>query len=181
MLETIAHLESLPAPTTEQLDLLRRLRDSRDDTDTGAYDLFLYSFNKANENDLVDTLAGRGGIDVIDEGGQADYALRLVEFPNASTILEGSRYTQRVFFVDPGGASWVARIDYGDGTIVTQSDRSPQIGIELSHVFTEVGTYTVTLRLTNDDRATVSGQFSIVVLANNTPPRLTAILVPLPM
>ena len=178
MIETIAHLESLPAPTTEQLDLLRRLRDSRDDTDTGAYDLFLYSFNKANENDLVDALAGRGGIDVIDEGGQADYALRLVDLPNASTILQGSRYTERVSFVDPGGASWVASIDYGDGTIVTQSDRSPQTGIELSHVFTEVGTYTVTVRLTNDDRATISGQFSIVVLANNTPPRLTAIRVP---
>jgi Dockerin type I domain len=174
LLETIANLESLLDPTDDQLDLLKRLRDSRDDSDTGKYELFLYIFNKANDFDQVDILAGRGGVDVIDEGGQVDYSLRLETLPNNATALQGVRFAQRISFEDPGGAAWHASIDYGDRTIDSQSNSTPQTGIELSHVFLEVGTYQVTVRLTNDDQMTVSGQFSAVVNAN-TPPVLTTV------
>ncbi len=50
MMAKIAHLESLTVRTTEQQEELEQLIDSRDDTDVGSYQLFLYNFAKANRS-----------------------------------------------------------------------------------------------------------------------------------
>ena len=150
----------------EQSELLARLIDSRDDTDVGSYQLFVYNFAKANQTDGIDTLIGREGIDIIDGGPGEDYALRLEPLA-AGTSLEGSTFTRRALFTNPGSSSWTAIVEYGDdpGTadIVNNSGFTPESGLSLSHGYLNNGNYTINVLLRNDDGVQVSRSFIVSV------------------
>ena len=166
LLASIATLQAIAIPTVEQSELLTRLIDSRDDTDVGSYQLFVYNFAKANQTDGIDTLIGREGIDIIDGGPGEDYALRLEPLV-AGTSLEGSTFTRSALFTNPGSSSWTAIVEYGDdpgaADIVNYSGFTPQSGLSLSHGYLNNGNYTINVLLRNDDGVQVSGSFIVSV------------------
>ncbi|GJQ64172.1 MAG: hypothetical protein SCALA702_32250 [Melioribacteraceae bacterium] len=71
---------------------------------------------------------------------------------------------------DPNGSPLTYKWDFGDGTTAFTADTS--------HVFTEVGTYDVSLTITNDLNLTTTDNMTIEVLGNGTPYNGTAISIP---
>ncbi len=176
MIARIAELESIELTQTltqPEQDLLDRLRDTRDNTDTGSYQLFIYNFAKANRVDGIDTLLGRGGVDILDAGPGQDYALQLGALPAGATMTVGVPYTATVPFTNPGAESWQAVVDYGDSSApVTYTGITPANGISLSHVYASQPASIITITLSNDDGVSVRGSFTIN--ANNVAPTFEA-------
>jgi len=155
----------------ERLDdiaLLERLIDSRDDADVGSYQLLVYNFAQASRFDLIDSLIGRGGVDVIDGGPDEDYSLRLGSLPSNANAIEGSNYTATIPFLDPGASSWTATVNFDDNSTATYSGFTPQTGLSLSHVYSDSGIYTISVRIQNDDGNFAIGSFINTVA--NLPP-----------
>lgn len=68
---------------------------------------------------------------------------------------EGSKLTFPFSFTDTNTSSWIVTADYGDGSPVETHTSVKTEGI-LQHVFTDNGTYTITLTITNAVGATSS-------------------------
>ena len=65
--------------------------------------------------------------------------------------MKESCFTQYVTFVDRGGMSWYATIDYGDNSGPQTLAVAEYGHFELSHRYLDNGTYTITVELVNDD------------------------------
>ncbi len=164
LLEAIAQLEAISNPSQDQLNALSLFIDSRDDTDVGGYQLFIYNFAQANRLDLIDTLEGRGGVDVLDGGPGEDYSIQMGSLPSGATLDEGNLYSASVSFTNPGADSWMAFVDYGDGTpVVVYTAITPHTGLNLAHIYPDNGVYSVLITLINDDLASDLGSFAITV------------------
>ena len=80
-----------------------------------------------------------------------------------ATLLPGETYSAGGTFADPGADSWTATVDYGDGsgiTTLTLADKS----FSLSHTYLAAGSFTVTVRVSDDD-VTSSRTSTVMVLA----------------
>ncbi len=83
-----------------------------------------------------------------------------------ATINEGDTYTASGSFSDPDSTSWTATVDYGDGTgrhALTLSG----MNFALIHTYTTAGTYTTTVRVTDNQGATGLQTTTVTV---NAPP-----------
>lgn len=98
---------------------------------------------------------------VTDTYGAADTASTTVTVMNAAptvaafaggSLLQGETYAAAGTFADAGADSWTATVDYGDGS-GAQPLALDGNGFALSHRYTAAGTFTVTVRVTDDDRA----------------------------
>lgn len=98
---------------------------------------------------------------VTDPYGAADTATTTVTVMNAAptvaafahgSLLQGEVYVTTGSFGDPGADSWTATVDYGDGSGV-QALALNGDNFALSHRYTAAGTFTVTVRVTDDDGA----------------------------
>ena len=74
-------------------------------------------------------------------------------------------------FTDPGADAWSGTVNYGDGTgdqplLANQAAKTFDL---LLHTYTEDGTFTVTVNLTDGESASVSDTFDVTVILN-TPP-----------
>ena len=67
------------------------------------------------------------------------------------TTSEGGIFTSSGSFTDPGADSWTATVDYGDGSGVQAQALNPDKTFALSHVYADVGSFTVTVAVTDDD------------------------------
>lgn len=98
---------------------------------------------------------------VTDPYGAADTATTTVTVMNVApqvaafaggTLLQGETYAAAGSFGDPGADGWTATVDYGDGSGAQPLALSGS-SFSLSHAYTAAGTFTVTVRVTDDDGA----------------------------
>ena len=82
---------------------------------------------------------------------------------DGATLLPGETYAADGSFTDPGSDSWTATADYGDGSGVTPISLDGK-HFTLSHTYTAPGTYTVTVRVSDDD-VTSSRSQTVTVLS----------------
>jgi len=98
---------------------------------------------------------------VRDPRGLADTAMTTATVSNVApviaafagaSLLPGETYTASGSFTDPGDDPWTATVDYGDGSGVNPLLLSGKT-FSLSHTYVSAGTFTVTVRVTDDDAA----------------------------
>ena len=86
---------------------------------------------------------------------------------------EGSDFTRSGSFTDPGTLdTWTATVNFGDGTGVQALTLSPAKTFNISHVYADNGTYTVTVVVSDDDLG--SGSDTITVTIENVAPTVDA-------
>jgi hypothetical protein len=83
----------------------------------------------------------------------ANVAPVIASFPGA-TVLPGETYTAAGSFTDPGADSWSATVDYGDGSGVGSLALVGKV-FSLSHAYATPGSFTVAVRISDDDVTTV--------------------------
>ncbi len=88
------------------------------------------------------------------------------------TIDEGETFTTTGSFSDSGLDPWVLTVDYGDGTGTNNVGFESDKTFELSHLYTDDGTFTVTVTIDDGTATPVSGSFSVTV--NNVAPIVDA-------
>jgi hypothetical protein len=94
----------------------------------------------------------------------------VIELGGDETLQQGERLQRTGSFMDEDSTSWTATVDYGDGTVMPlplQGDRT----FTLDHLYTQVGTYTVTVTITDNSLAV--GQTSFQVTKLNEAPTAT--------
>jgi hypothetical protein len=78
------------------------------------------------------------------------------------TLVEGQTFNQSGIF-EAGGGAWTVAVDYGDGTgeqpLMFNSDKS----FSLNHTYTDDGSYTVTVEVTDDKGAVGSDMLTVTV------------------
>lgn len=78
-----------------------------------------------------------------------------------ATIVTGDTYTSSGSFTDPGSDSWTATADFGDGSGANPLLLSGKT-FALSHKYTSAGSFTVTVRITDDHETSTSTQTVVV-------------------
>ncbi|MBW3571744.1 MAG: DNA/RNA non-specific endonuclease [Gemmatimonadetes bacterium] len=108
---------------------------------------------------------------VSDPYGAADTATTTVTVMNVAPqvaafaggqLLQGETYAAAGSFADPGADSWTATVDYGDGSGARPLALAGT-GFALSHRYAAAGTFTVTVRVTDDDGAAGVRTATVVV------------------
>ena len=95
---------------------------------------------------------------------------------NASMSV-GDALTRSGSFTDPGADTWTATVDCygGDGGTARNRSRSPAKTSALNHVYSQTGTYTVTVNIADSDGGSQSDSFVVTVAAAvNTVPDFEA-------
>jgi PKD repeat protein len=153
--------------------------------DTSSETVFAHSAGSLGS--LSHTYADNGSytvtVKVTDKDGASDSATFLITVANVDpsvtaadnqTAFEG---TQKSFdlgsFTDPGADTWTVDVDWGDGSGhgATSSDSAGGLGT-LDHTYADNGSYTVTVKVTDDDGGTGSATFTVTVA--NVDPVVTA-------
>jgi hypothetical protein len=108
---------------------------------------------------------------VTDDCGLTGEATAVVDITNVAPVViagpdvvlgPGEEFATSGGFEDPGPDSWMATVDYGDGTgpqALALSGRS----FALAHRYARAGTYTVTVAVADDDGGTGSGSLVVTV------------------
>jgi DNA/RNA endonuclease G (NUC1) len=92
----------------------------------------------------------------------ANVAPAIAAFSGA-TLLPGETYVASGTFTDPGADTWIATVDYGDGSGVTALALVGKT-FALTHTYASANTYTVTVRISDDD-VTVARTATVTVLS----------------
>jgi len=111
-------------------------------------------------------------VTVIDDDGGVGVGTVLVTVNNAAptvsaggnaTIMIGDSFSRSGFFTDPGADTWVATVDYGDGSGVQPLTLNPDKTFSLNHTYVTFSTYNVTVRVTDDDGGVGTAIFQVTV------------------
>ena len=149
----------------------------------GDYRLTISAFeaisNPAASNG-ADILKGGAGVDTFNGGPGVSYGMAMTGGIGDGATQAGTTFSRTVNFNDPGGYTWMATVDYGDGSgLVTLSASQIDAAgktLSLCHVFTQTGSRTVKVTLTNDDGLTDTKSFTV----NVTPSAATQFTVSAP-
>ena len=153
---------------------LERLVDSLEDEDIGNYQLFVYKFGQANPFDDIDALKGNGGTDIIIGGPGDEYDLFLDALGVDVTSVEVFEFSREISFEDRGANTWTGTVNYGENPLLNEAlTIAVPAGLTnpafaLNHTYSDNGTFTVTLTVTNDYGITKVQTFEVAV--NNVPP-----------
>ena len=93
----------------------------------------------------------------------ANVAPAIAAFAGA-TLLPGETYSREGSFTDPGADPWTATVNYGDGSGVAALPLAGKT-FALSHTYVAVGSFTVTVRVSDDDATTTATQTVTVISA----------------
>jgi len=88
------------------------------------------------------------------------------------TVAEGALVDFAGTLTDPGADSWTLKVDYGDGTAVEELDLNDAKIFATSHTYSDGGSYTVIVTVTDDDGG--EGTDTLVVTVNNVAPTVDA-------
>lgn len=96
---------------------------------------------------------------------------------SGGTINAGDTYSENGSFTDFDSTSWTGTVDYGDGSGVHPLTLNSDNTFSLNHQYVNVGTYTVTVNITDNQGniGTVTAQ--VIVNNNNTAPTVGAVSV----
>jgi hypothetical protein len=86
-------------------------------------------------------------------------------------INEGDTFTSSGSFTDPDSGTWIATVDYGDGSGL-QPLALTNNTFNLSHIYVDDGVYTVTVIVTDDNQGV--GADTVEVTVNNVAPEVDA-------
>jgi hypothetical protein len=89
-----------------------------------------------------------------------------VTIPTPISMNNSGIYSATGFFTDTDSTSWTATVDYGDGSGVQNLPLSPNNTFNLSNQYTAVGTYTITVNVTDNQGATGMAAATLVVPFN---------------
>jgi|GEM_PF-6301217 len=78
------------------------------------------------------------------------------------SLNEGSAYSASGSFTDSDSTSWTATVDYGDGSGMQNLSLSGQ-NFSLSHQYKDEGTYIITVKVTDNQGATGTGNLTVTV------------------
>jgi len=97
----------------------------------------------------------------------------VLELGADAAVAEGSSFARAGSFADPDADTWTATVDYGDGTgaqpLVLNADKTFALG----HTYTDNGTYTVAVTVSDGQAAPVTDTLTVAVA--NVAPTLGAI------
>lgn len=85
-----------------------------------------------------------------------------INFPN--TVLQGQLVTGSGNFTDPGADSWVVTVNYGDGSGDQIMAAMPDKTFALSHQYAAAGSYTLRVRVTDDDGGSSPTSFRTITV-----------------
>jgi RHS repeat-associated protein len=95
----------------------------------------------------------------------------VVSLPSGPLVLnEGDRLVTGGQFLDPGADTWTATVDYGTGA--QPLDLLPDHSFRLDHFYPRFGTFSVTVRVADQDGH--SGSATLSVQVNDVPPLVRA-------
>ncbi|MDD2732810.1 MAG: PKD domain-containing protein [Desulfuromonadaceae bacterium] len=94
----------------------------------------------------------------------------------ASSVTEGSQFSGSGSFTDPDPDTWTATVNYGDGSGISSLTLKPDKSFDLSHNYAEVGSYQLTVSVTDSANETNSASRLITVV--NAVPVITGIQKP---
>ena len=143
--------------------LLKRFLDTRDNTDIGAYQLFISGFARASATDGIDSIRGYGGTDTIDGGSGDSFALTL-DPGTAGTAHEGSEFSRTLTLTDRAATSWSgSTVNYGDGSGTSSLTVSSAGSFTLAHTYADDGSYTITMVIRDDIGQTLTKTLQVNV------------------
>jgi hypothetical protein len=92
------------------------------------------------------------------------------------TIRAGEAWSRIGSYTDPGADSWAASVDYGTGQGFSPLALQSSQTFAVSHVYGTPGSYTVTVRITDQDGGVGTSQFVVSVAPppDATPPRVSS-------
>jgi hypothetical protein len=112
-------------------------------------------------NDAQSTIADFAGVTV-------NSASPVVNVGDDKTINEGEMFISLSSFTDPRANTWTATVNYGDGSETQTLAINPDKTFMLSHLYTNSGTYTVTVNV-SDDNSRVGTDTALVTVLNVAP------------
>ena len=83
--------------------------------------------------------------------------------PNTTTLNQGDTFTATGSSTDPDSTSWTATVNYGDGSGVQPLQLSGMT-FALSHVYSKLGTFTLTVQVTDNQGATGSATVLLTII-----------------
>lgn len=89
-----------------------------------------------------------------------------------ATLNEGDTFIGVGSFADPGADTWMASVDYGDGSGIQPLALNPDKTFSLSHAYADNGDYVVTVTVADEDGG--SGFGALTVTVNDVPPAANA-------
>ena len=130
---------------------------------TGTTPSHTYADNRSTPYTVTLTVTNAGGLtNVASTTATISNVAPSVSAMSGATTVVGQSFITSGTFTDPGQDSWTATVNYGDGS-GTQALALSGETFQLSHVYRAVGTYSITVTVTDDDGAAGVGQATVIV------------------
>jgi DNA/RNA endonuclease G (NUC1) len=135
------------------------------DGNTGAGPSVSHTYAQDREYTVTMTATDNDGLTdvVVTTASVANVPPVVSTFPGA-ILLPGESYSATGTFTDPGADSWSAEVNYGEGPNFSPLALSGK-NFTLSHTYDQAGTFTVTVRVTDDDA--IGGRTAIVLVLSH--------------
>ena len=112
---------------------------------------------------------GNGGTDTVERTVTVNNVAPTVDIGADVTIEQGETFSVSGLFNDPGDDSWNATVNYSDGSGDETLALNPDKSFDLSHVYADIGTYSVSVTVQDNDGGSDTDTLTVVVLRAAAP------------